>query len=60
MDPVFPLTSLNYALYPGFWYTVEGEAVDIRERNLNHDGKCDMLDWLLFVQDWGRTDCPIP
>jgi hypothetical protein len=30
------------------------------ECDLNGDGKCDMLDWLLFGEDWGRTDCPIP
>ena len=28
--------------------------------DLNHDGRCDMLDWLLFGQDWGRTDCLMP
>jgi len=30
------------------------------ECDLNHDGTCDMLDWLLFGQDWGRTDCGTP
>jgi hypothetical protein len=30
------------------------------ECDLNHDGNCDMLDWLIFGEDWGRTDCPIP
>jgi hypothetical protein len=29
------------------------------ECDLNNDGVCDMQDWLLFGQDWGRTDCPI-
>ena len=28
--------------------------------DLNDDGKCDMQDWLLFGQDWGRTDCNDP
>ena len=28
------------------------------ECDLNDDGKCDMQDWLLFGEDWGRTDCP--
>jgi len=28
------------------------------ECDLNIDGKCDMQDWLLFGEDWGRTDCP--
>jgi hypothetical protein len=49
--------SLNYTLYPGFWYTV-GE-IDICECDLNDDGNCDMLDWLKFGVDWGRTDCPV-
>jgi hypothetical protein len=25
--------------------------------DLNRDGSCDMQDWLLFGEDWGRTDC---
>jgi len=27
------------------------------ECDLNHDGQCDMQDWLIFGEDWGRTDC---
>lgn len=27
------------------------------ECDQNHDGRCDMRDWLLFGQDWGRTNC---
>ena len=27
------------------------------ECDLNCDGRCDMCDWLLFGEDWGRTDC---
>jgi hypothetical protein len=60
MDPALPPTSLNYDLYPGYWYTVELAAVDICECDLNGDGKCDMLDWLLFGEDWGETDCGTP
>jgi hypothetical protein len=30
------------------------------ECDLNHDGMCDMLDWLLFGEDWGSTDCGTP
>lgn len=33
---------------------------DICECDLNHDGRCDMEDWLLFGDDWGRTDCHEP
>ena len=36
----------------------DGEAQDICECDLNHDGNCDMADWLMFGEDWGRTDCP--
>jgi hypothetical protein len=36
------------------------ETVDVCECDLNHDGKCDMLDWLLFGEDWGRTNCGTP
>jgi hypothetical protein len=30
------------------------------ECDLNHDGRCDMRDWLVFGQDWGHTDCLTP
>jgi len=30
------------------------------ECDLTDDGVCDMQDWFLFGQDWGRTDCPVP
>jgi hypothetical protein len=33
-------------------------AAEPCECDLNEDGICDMQDWLLFGQDWGRTDCP--
>ena len=36
------------------------EFGDLCECDLNHDGKCDMQDWLLFGEDWGRTDCNEP
>jgi len=25
--------------------------------DLNKDGKCNILDWPYFIDDWGRTDC---
>jgi alkaline phosphatase len=34
--------------------------IDICECDLNDDGNCDMLDWLVFGVDWGRTDCNEP
>jgi hypothetical protein len=36
------------------------EVADLCECDLNDDGKCDMQDWLIFGQDWGRTDCNDP
>ena len=27
--------------------------------DLNCDGRCDMQDWLIFGEDWGRTDCDV-
>ncbi len=30
------------------------------ECDLNHDGRCDMQDWLLFGQQWGWTVCLTP
>jgi len=35
-------------------------CADICECDLNHDGRCDMSDWLMFGEDWGRTDCHEP
>jgi C1A family cysteine protease len=36
------------------------EPVPPCECDLNSDGTCDMLDWLLFGKDWGRTNCIEP
>ena len=30
------------------------------ECDLDHNGNCDMEDWLKFGEDWGRTDCNEP
>jgi hypothetical protein len=53
-------SSDNYNSYPGFWYTVGVEPADLCECDLNIDTKCDMQDWLVFGQDWGRIDCNDP
>ena len=37
--------------------TINPIAIDTCECDLTQDGVCDMLDWQLFGQDWGRTDC---
>ena len=39
-------------------YTVT--RLPVCECDLNNDGRCDMSDWLLFGEDWGRTDCGTP
>ena len=39
-------------------YIFEIWRVDMCACDQNNDGRCDMLDWLLFGEDWGRTDCP--
>jgi hypothetical protein len=33
---------------------------DVCECDLNHDGSCNILDYQLFIQDWGRTNCGTP
>jgi hypothetical protein len=35
-------------------------VTEICECDLNADGRCNMRDWLVFGQDWGRTDCLTP
>jgi hypothetical protein len=45
----------------GFQFDLTYElGVDVCECDLNDDGKCDMLDQLIFGEDWGRTDCGTP
>jgi C1A family cysteine protease len=46
-----------------FWQTLDityDVVADICECDLNQDENCDMLDWLAFGVDWGRTDCGTP
>ena len=40
--------------------TATGLPPDICECDLETDGDCDMSDYLLFGEDWGRTDCGTP
>ena len=35
-------------------------AIDFCACDLNHDGKCNILDYQIFIQDWGRTNCGTP
>ena len=34
--------------------------IPLCECDLNHDGKCNILDYQGFIQDWGRTNCGTP
>ena len=56
MDPY----SDNYGLLPGFWYTLTPVALDFCECNLNTDSSCNILDYQLFIQKWGATNCNDP
>jgi hypothetical protein len=35
-------------------------CADVCECNLNGDGSCNILDYQIFIQDWGRTNCGTP
>jgi len=35
-------------------------TAEVCECDLYKDGKCNILDYQLFIQDWGRTDCGTP
>ncbi len=35
-------------------------GVCVCQCDLNKDGKCNILDYQKFIQDWGRTDCGTP
>ncbi len=56
MDPLDPPWSSTYDLYPGFWYF----ANDACQCNLNTDHSCNILDYQIFIQDWGATSCNDP
>jgi hypothetical protein len=45
--------SVNIVSFPSLLYLPE-----FCECDLNKDGKCNILDYQRFIQDWGSTDCP--
>jgi hypothetical protein len=49
------VTKHNYRPYEG-----AALAGNICQCDLNNDSKCDMEDWLIFGQGWGRIDCNDP
>jgi hypothetical protein len=67
--PFTPTLSVTYGKTGGYknFVATDGTVLDgsgvsfiqpiLCECDLNHDRKCDMQDWLIFGQDWGRTDC---
>jgi hypothetical protein len=40
--------------------SLKGLVTEICECNLNKDQSCNILDYQIFIQDWGRTDCGTP
>jgi hypothetical protein len=55
------LPKILYAgtVYGGVWSRTIIDDIEICECDLNRDGNCDGLDWLLFYPDWGRTNCNV-
>jgi hypothetical protein len=49
-----------YAAANGVSVAYLGECREPCECDLNFDGKCNILDWPFFIEDWGRTDCGTP
>jgi len=52
-------TSGSYNVYPG-WYIDQVRITGFPhfcECDINQDTVCDMQDWLMFGEDWGRNDC---
>jgi hypothetical protein len=46
--------SANYNSYPGFWYTIAAQPLDLCSCDLNQSGgSCNFFDWLIFIEDWG-------
>ncbi len=67
-----PLTIYNWPQGDANWLTLQGEALDGQVNkvlatitnvappcgcDLNNDGRCNMVDWQLFGQRWGATNC---
>jgi DNA-binding beta-propeller fold protein YncE len=43
---------------PGGIALVTNGQIETCSCDLNEDGSCNFFDWLVFIEDWGRTDCP--
>jgi hypothetical protein len=59
-NPIDKQYSRNLGTGDGIDLIYISDAINPCECDLYHDGKCDMQDWLLFGQDWGRIDCNDP
>ena len=58
IDPADPPGSVNYDLYPGFWYTLEASIPQNDcPGDFNSDGDVDGSDLATFAADFGRTEC---
>ena len=76
LDAAYARITIHLDLYPNpyledVWLGTAGSmmalevyvktlCIEACECDLNHDGRCDMQDWLLFGEDWGHTDCGTP
>jgi len=52
----FRSRNYQYSAYLPYLEVVTNPPCDC---DLNHDGRCDMRDWVLFGRSWGRTNCPL-
>jgi len=55
MDPAAPPDSASFALYPGFWYTLELALLECWA-DLDEDGDVDGLDFATFVTGFVDSD----
>jgi hypothetical protein len=46
-------------IWADFTPTTADPSIPPCEGDLNNDGAVDVDDWSIFVDDWGREDCPI-
>ena len=46
-----------HMLFPGLWYTLDGEPENVCNGNFDGDNEVDGSDLAVFAADFGRTDC---
>lgn len=56
--PTGVIVSAAHGTNPVAWFDdVSVSSIDVCDCDLNHDGRCDMRDWLVFGRKWGATNC---